>query len=954
MTSGSQLKLLSVLGLLSCASLYVLDGVLRQGDGQGVAQTLTKNKVRSEQSPLHATMRGSFVATQTSKLRVLFAVRTNIRNYETKIPALLRTWAFVLPEEDLFIVSTKAAQIAMGPSYSFKVQGTECSDDRYVGLTCIEAHIHLFAAQEAGEFDWLFVVDEDVYVQVQNLKEVLSYLDPFAPRLYGTPGCGGDVCKKVGAGLCGGGGYAVSRQSLLKLISNPSTYVQDLMHTPGADTYCDVAVACMAEERELKVERLPGLYPWHMDNRTQFQSTLESLSPLPLSYHYTKPAEMLDIHLQFRKRREEKEREETILPAEEIEILRRLRWKCPSSLFYGGYTGGKGGKLPEGDGGRWVCDPVGIAKAAEDVSGPGCLIYSIGSDGEFSFEKAIHDQISNKCEIHTFDKKPIEFYLRPEYTPGYPHERVPSFVNYHIVEISRSKNLAQLVKDLGHNGRTIEILKIDCDGCELDTYKEWLDADVDVRQILGEFHGYTEQHSRFFIERGYAVFHSGAGSDPEMSYVKLPMRESAMVSPWLLALDARRPQQLPSSQPVAKSVCMLVPVYPDHFAALAARMEMIRRTNTGPVVKSVVVFGDAAEHTDFCNRHPAACSEGTGFHAMNLDQLLGKEAHKAFKSSLGMEQPYSDFAYKGERFGCWAKSSGRVYQTVKKFYGAAFGPEACSTYWVCDAETLPFRKHNLSEHLELNARFPQLVISGWHDEPKCAKVQVDDGTDQSCAVLMSNVTNGMRYPSDTKTSIFTPQRWKQVFLFVDQWWFYERTVTADWLRFLEGATNMPAWAVFAYYMFSDMSVYGMMMHWSAYYAHPGRSKILNIREEIRKVDSDAFEACCACPEGVSDSPPACSTVADLLNVGGCLARIAMAKRLSIAVEGLGIFGIGNYNRFMYVAKEAWALKTQQGHGLHWCYINCFKPDAMQRLLEMPDADIAGINMFEAVFHNTKV
>ncbi|CAE8633972.1 unnamed protein product, partial [Polarella glacialis] len=417
---------------------------------------------------------------------------------------------------------------------------------------------------------------------------------------------------------------------------------------------------------------------------------------------------------------------------------------------------------------------------------------------------------------------------------------------------------------------------------------------------------------------------------------------------------ARRPQQLPSSQPVAKSVCMLVPVYPDHFAALAARMEMIRRTNTGPVVKSVVVFGDAAEHTDFCNRHPAACSEGTGFHAMNLDQLLGKEAHKAFKSSLGMEQPYSDFAYKGERFGCWAKSSGRVYQTVKKFYGAAFGPEACSTYWVCDAETLPFRKHNLSEHLELNARFPQLVISGWHDEPKCAKVQVDDGTDQSCAVLMSNVTNGMRYPSDTKTSIFTPQRWKQVFLFVDQWWFYERTVTADWLRFLEGATNMPAWAVFAYYMFSDMSVYGMMMHWSAYYAHPGRSKILNIREEIRKVDSDAFEACCACPEGVSDSPPACSTVADLLNVGGCLARIAMAKRLSIAVEGLGIFGIGNYNRFMYVAKEAWALKTQQGHGLHWCYINCFKPDAMQRLLEMPDADIAGINMFEAVFHNTKV
>lgn len=879
------------------------------------------------------------------RFRVVYGIRTNTRNVETKLPAVLRTWASSLAKEDLFIISTKSDEIAMGPEYTFPVHGTKCADNRQLGLTCIEAHIHLYADQHAGSFDWLVVIDEDVFVHTENVKLVLSKIRPSDAVVWAVPGCGGDVCNPVGAGLCGGAGYAISGQNLRRVISDSSTYVARLMKSRGADTYCDVAVGCMAESSGLRIQRLEGMYPWKLAER-ELKEALEGTEALPLTFHYTKPQEMLEL----RDRLKEIADARAHLPPDEVEIRQRMipTGRCPSMRFFGGYKDGKGGKLPDGDGGTWVCDPEEIAKAAEDSSGPGCLIYSIGSDGEFSWEIAIHEQISGGCEIHTFDKHDIEWYLRPEYNPGYPHKPNPSFVKYHVAELSSGRNIADLVKELGHSGRTIQMLKVSCDGCEWSTYTDWLNGDADIRQIFVKVHNYKREFTRFFAQKGYALFHSDSARG-QMAYVKVPNSAPAVKVP----LSSSK-VVVPLSASAGSSACMLVPVYPAHFAALAARMAMLSRNNLGPVIKTVVVFGDAAEHADFCKGYPDACLNGSGFHPTNLDVLIGPAEHKQLKQQLNMEQPYVSFEYGGPRFGCWPKSSGRVYQTVKKFYGAAFGPAECRTYWVCDAETLPFRKHNLSEHLELNTKFPKLVISGWHDEPKCANVQADDGTDQSCAVLMSNITNGMRFPNDTKPSIFTSKRWKQVFLFVDQWWFYERTVTSDWLRFLEVATKMHAWSVFSYYRFSDMSVYGMMMHWSAYYAHPGRSKILNIRQQINATDPEAFESCCICPATPSAEVPRCSTVSELLSDGGCLSRIPIQKRLSVAVEGLGFFGIGNYLRFMYVSAQAFALTTKEGHGLHWCYINCFKKDLQNRILTLPRADMDGINKFNAVFENTHV
>jgi hypothetical protein len=75
-------------------------------------------------------------------------------------------------------------------------------------------------------------------------------------------------------------------------------------------------------------------------------------------------------------------------------------------------------KVGIGDGGKWVCDPLRIAeqsrrrmeqykkqegKASGNEVQAGCIVYSVGSNGDFRFEVGLAALLSGACEIHTFD-----------------------------------------------------------------------------------------------------------------------------------------------------------------------------------------------------------------------------------------------------------------------------------------------------------------------------------------------------------------------------------------------------------------------------------------------------------------------------------------------------------------------------------------------------------------------
>jgi hypothetical protein len=160
-----------------------------------------------------------------------------------------------------------------------------------------------------------------------------------------------------------------------------------------------------------------------------------------------------------------------------------------------------------GDGGKWVCDPHRLA--ARNRS---CLVYSVGSSGETSFEAAIRREIGAHCEVHTFDIK--NYTEQVDATGAIFHQWGIAEANYREgVYVYRT--LQQTIEELGHVGRTIDIFKIDCDGCEWRTFSSWLDANVTLRQVLIELHEAKQKIVKqpetmdFFkrMAKDYVIFH---------------------------------------------------------------------------------------------------------------------------------------------------------------------------------------------------------------------------------------------------------------------------------------------------------------------------------------------------------------------------------------------------------------------------------------------------------------
>ena len=179
-----------------------------------------------------------------------------------------------------------------------------------------------------------------------------------------------------------------------------------------------------------------------------------------------------------------------------------------------------------GDGGKWVCDPHRL-KQKQD-----CLVYSIGSHGDVSFERAVQDQIGRHCEIHVFDI--VNYSNRVNSIGG--------GVQFHHWGISNTtstdargrhyKTLQQTYLELGHSGRTIDIFKIDCEGCEWSIYPSLFGNDDDhdknknpsvrIQQLLIELHSVHDGKGKinyhmpipqsfdfltFLQNHGYVLFH---------------------------------------------------------------------------------------------------------------------------------------------------------------------------------------------------------------------------------------------------------------------------------------------------------------------------------------------------------------------------------------------------------------------------------------------------------------
>jgi len=221
----------------------------------------------------------------------------------------------------------------------------------------------------------------------------------------------------------------------------------------------------------------------------------------------------------------------------------------PSNFFYGNNYDPNFSCRSEvrvgglGDGPKFVCDPFRIPNAAtlnwkmlegsgsDESSNETCLVYSIGCGGNFRFEIGLQELLgSNRCEIHVFDgidysaalpkQMDIHFHnwglrrdrgpnTNDDYSPdenlAYPLSRSLDSIKY--------MSLAQTMKILGHTDKVLDILKIDCEGCEWGTFTDWLGerSVPSPRQVLIEVHRSPAPFARNFFDEmkkhGYVIFH---------------------------------------------------------------------------------------------------------------------------------------------------------------------------------------------------------------------------------------------------------------------------------------------------------------------------------------------------------------------------------------------------------------------------------------------------------------
>jgi hypothetical protein len=183
------------------------------------------------------------------------------------------------------------------------------------------------------------------------------------------------------------------------------------------------------------------------------------------------------------------------------------------------------------DGHKWVCNPHRLAELSD------CVIYSLGSNGNFEFERALL-QIAPNCEIHVFDpgnygtriaRQSNIHYHQIGLQPSYDTDPILTNSTFQQPSSGTFQTLQQMITDLGHTGRTISIFKIDIEGGEWTTFRDWLTANVLLQQILVEVHNTPPIVNDFFValhQAGYAMFHKepnifwSGGDCIEFSFVK--------------------------------------------------------------------------------------------------------------------------------------------------------------------------------------------------------------------------------------------------------------------------------------------------------------------------------------------------------------------------------------------------------------------------------------------------
>jgi hypothetical protein len=153
-----------------------------------------------------------------------------------------------------------------------------------------------------------------------------------------------------------------------------------------------------------------------------------------------------------------------------------------------------------GDGPKFMC--------GVDTLQPPCLVYNVGSYNQVGFERALHNL--TRCEIHTFDPTLADPYTGGAYSAFHPIALGSVLGTFGTNKGLKGKSLAEIMSELGHTGRRLDVLKVDCEGCEFAAFRPVFEAlkqrTLSIGQLLLEVHVYGLKRPEIAQGGLYAFF----------------------------------------------------------------------------------------------------------------------------------------------------------------------------------------------------------------------------------------------------------------------------------------------------------------------------------------------------------------------------------------------------------------------------------------------------------------
>lgn len=146
------------------------------------------------------------------------------------------------------------------------------------------------------------------------------------------------------------------------------------------------------------------------------------------------------------------------------------------------------------------------------INNKGCLVYSFGVGYDWSFDDAM---AKLNCEVHSFDPSMLDVkeHVRATGVNFHPiglggqtdntsRPRVKKFVKKHPSITWKMKTLSEILRDLGHQKRYLDILKIDIETYEWDVLRHIMDEGLTprIRQLIIEFHIFPDEPKTKIIE----------------------------------------------------------------------------------------------------------------------------------------------------------------------------------------------------------------------------------------------------------------------------------------------------------------------------------------------------------------------------------------------------------------------------------------------------------------------